>query len=96
MPFWTNQTCKELLFYLESLTLSIAFLKYLGILPCMERYSKSSPGKDAAVFAVKILVRPFYHSVQISGRLRSLYRLGLQYKSKLLLLDNWYVFIFHE
>ena len=60
-PSGLNQTFKELLFYLESLTVSISFLEYLGISPCVERYSQHSPGKDATVFVGRVLLSLFHH-----------------------------------
>lgn len=58
---------QRVIFYLEPLTISVAFLEYLGIWPCMERYSKNCPGKDTTEFAVRGLLSPFtilYESVE--------------------------------
>lgn len=71
MPFWIKSDFQRAV-YLASLTVSIALLEYLGILPCMERCSKNWPRKDATVFAVRVSLRIFYHFVQISERKASL------------------------
>lgn len=67
MPFWIEPDFQRAV-YMDCLTISITFPEYLGILPSIERYSKNSPGKDAALFAVRVLLRVSYNFVQISGR----------------------------
>lgn len=67
MPLWIKPDFQRAV-YVDSFTVSITFLEYLGILPCIERYSKNSPGKDATVFSARVLLRLSYNFVWISGR----------------------------